>query len=65
MKLWVYMCVCVCVYALRIENTSESDPHSSEATKTVAKKAQKKILRLQRDYTNKMCTQTLPRKEHR
>ena len=44
-----------CVYdidhmcALWIENTSESDPHSYEATKAVAKKAQKKILRLQQD----------------
>ena len=27
------------VYALQIENTSESDPHSYEATKAVAKKA--------------------------
>ena len=30
-------------YALRIENTSESDPRSYEATKAVAKKVQKKI----------------------
>ena len=37
------------MYALWIENTSESDPHSYEATKAVAKKAQKKILRLQQD----------------
>ena len=29
--------------ALRIENTSESDPCSYEATKAVAKKAQKKF----------------------
>ena len=29
------------IYALQLENTSESDPHSYEATKTVAKKAQK------------------------
>ena len=34
------------VYALQIENASESDPRSYEATKSVAKKAQKKILRL-------------------
>ena len=27
------------IYALQLENTSESDPHSYEATKTVAKKA--------------------------
>ena len=31
------------MYALQIENTSESDPHSYEATKAVAKKAQKKF----------------------
>ena len=31
------------MYALRIENTSESDPCSYEATKAVAKKAQKKF----------------------
>ena len=31
------------MYALRIENTSESDPHRYEATKAVVKKAQKKI----------------------
>ena len=31
------------MYALWIENTSESDPHSYEATKAVAKKAQKKF----------------------
>ena len=36
------------MYALRIENTSESDPHSYEATKAVVKKAQKK-LRLELD----------------
>ena len=38
------------MYALWIENTSESDPHSYKATEAVlAKKVQKKILRLQRD----------------
>ena len=31
------------MYALWVENTSESDPCSYEATKAVAKKAQKKI----------------------
>ena len=40
------------VCALRIENTRESDPRSYEATKTVAKKAQNKILRLQRGSAN-------------
>ena len=30
------------IYALRIKNRSESDPRSCEATKAVAKKAQKK-----------------------
>ena len=34
-------------YALWIETTSESDPHSYEATKAVAKRAQKKVQRLQ------------------
>ena len=33
----------ICIYALQIENTSESDPCSYEATKAVTKKAQKKI----------------------
>ena len=33
-----------------IQNTSETDPHSYEATKAVAMKAQKNILRLQRDW---------------
>ena len=37
------------LYALQIANTSESDPHSCEATTAVAKKAQKKIMWLQRD----------------
>ena len=32
------------MYALRIENTSETDPRSYEATKAVAKEAQKKLL---------------------
>ena len=36
------------ICALRIENTRESDPRSYEATKAVAKKAQKQILRFQR-----------------
>ena len=36
-------------YVLWVENTSESDSCSPEATKTVAKKAQKKNLRLQWD----------------
>ena len=31
------------MYALRIENTSESDPRSLEAAKAVAKKAQTKL----------------------
>ena len=31
------------MYALRLQNTSESDPHSHEATKAVVKKAQKKF----------------------
>ena len=30
------------MYALQVENGSESDPRSYEATKAVAKKAQKK-----------------------
>ena len=37
---------CVCdiglIYELRIKNRSESDPRSCEATKAVAKEAQKK-----------------------
>ena len=33
------------MYALRIQNTSEGNPCSYEATKAVAKKAQKKTLR--------------------
>ena len=37
------------IYALRIENTIESDPRSYETTKSVTKKAQKNNLRLQRD----------------
>ena len=37
------------IYALRLETTNESDLRSYEATKAVAKKAQKKIMRLQRD----------------
>ena len=32
------------MYALRIENTSETDPRSYKATKAVAKKAQKEFL---------------------
>ena len=31
------------IYELQIENTNESNLHSYEATKAVAKKAQKKI----------------------
>ena len=31
------------MYALRIQNTSEGDRHSYEATKAVVKKAQKKL----------------------
>ena len=31
------------LYALRIQNTIESDPHSYKATKAVVKEAQKKI----------------------
>ena len=31
------------VYALWIKNTSESDPHSSEATEALPKKARKKV----------------------
>ena len=37
------------MYVLQIENTSESDPHSYEATKAVANKSSEKILRPQQD----------------
>ena len=33
------------IYALRIKNTSESDPRSYEATKAVAKKSPETIMR--------------------
>ena len=35
------------IYTLQIKNTSESDPRGYEATKAVAKEAQKKSVRLQ------------------
>ena len=34
-------CIVDHIYALRIENTGQTDPHSYEATKAVAKNAQK------------------------
>ena len=37
------------MYALRIENTSETDPRSYEATKAVANESPEKILRLERN----------------
>ena len=42
------------MYVLQIENTSESDPRSYEATKAVAKKAQKTFQHTALQYTSIM-----------
>ena len=39
----IYLYIFIYMHCMRIENTSESDPRSYEATKAVAKKSQKQI----------------------